>query len=55
MKTLIKFIDAKEIARQDGYAKQQDALNAGNSWTRDCRIHKNELDKRSFIIVDTKK
>jgi len=53
MKTLIKLVNGKEVSRKDGYANSVNANNAGNSWARDCRIHKNELDTRSFLVIDT--
>lgn len=53
MKTLIKLVNGIEVSRKSGYANLENANNAGNSWKRDCRIHKNELDKRSFFILDS--
>lgn len=53
MKTLIKLVNGKEVSRKSGYANLENANNAGNSWKRDCRIHKNELDTRSFFVIDT--
>ena len=53
MKTLIKLVNGTEVSRKSGYANLENANNAGNSWKRDCRIHKNELDTRSFFVIDT--
>ena len=53
MKTLIKLVNGTEVSRKSGYANLENANNAGNSWKRDCRIHKNELDARSFFVIDT--
>jgi len=53
MKTLIKLVNGKEVTRKDGYANLENATNAGNSWKRDCRVHKNELNTRSFFVIDT--
>lgn len=53
MKTLIKLVNGTEVSRKSGYATLENATNAGNSWKRDCRIHKNELDTRSFLVIDT--
>ena len=50
MKTLVKFVDGKEVSRKAGYANIENATNAGNSWKRDCTMHKNELNKRIFLI-----
>lgn len=53
MKTLIKLVNGKEVSKKSGYANLENANNAGNSWKRDCRIHKNVLDARSFFVIDT--
>ena len=53
MKTLVKLVNGKEISRKSGYANLENATNAGNSWKRDCREHKNILDSRSFFVIDT--
>ena len=53
MKTLVKLVNGKEISRKSGYANLENATNAGNSWKRDCREHKNVLDSRSFFVIDT--
>ena len=53
MKTLVKLVNGKEIERKSGYANLENANNAGNSWKRDCRVHKNELDTRSFFVIDS--
>jgi len=53
MKTLIRLVNGTEVSRKSGYANLENANNAGNSWERDCRIHKNELNTRSFFVIDT--
>jgi len=53
MKTLIRLVNGTEVSRKSGYANLENANNAGNSWKRDCRIHKNELNTRSFFVIDT--
>jgi len=53
MKTLIRLVNGTEVSRKSGYANLENANNAGNSWKRDCRIHKNELNRRSFFVIDT--
>ena len=53
MKTLVKLVNGKEVSRKSDYANLENANNAGNSWKRDCRINKNELDARSFFVIDT--
>jgi hypothetical protein len=53
MKTLIKLVSGTEVARKSGYANLENANNAGSSWKRDCRIHKKELETRSFFVIDT--
>ena len=53
MKTLVKLVNGKAISRKSGYANLENATNAGNSWKRDCREHKNILDSRSFFVIDT--
>ncbi|WP_444647725.1 hypothetical protein ACSLMO_13355 [Flavobacterium columnare] len=53
MKTLVKLVNGQEVFRKSGYASLENATNAGNSWKRDCRVHKNELDTRSFFVIDT--
>jgi len=53
MKTLIKLVNGKEVTRKDSYSNLENATNAGNSWKRDCRIHKTELETRSFFVIDS--
>lgn len=53
MKTLIKLIDRIEVSRTSGYANFENATNAGNSWKKDCRVHKTVLNTRSFLVIDT--
>lgn len=53
MKTLIKLVNGTEVSRKSGYLTLENATNAGNSWKRDCREHKNVLDSRSFFVIDT--
>lgn len=53
MKTLIKLVNGTELSRKSGYLTLENATNAGNSWKRDCREHKNVLDSRSFFVIDT--
>lgn len=53
MKTLVKLENGKEVSRKSGYSNLENATNAGNSWKKDCRVHKTELDKRSFFVIDS--
>jgi hypothetical protein len=53
MKTLIKLVNGKEVSRKSGYKTEQDAINAGNSWLRDCTIHKTILNTRSVKIINS--
>jgi hypothetical protein len=53
MKTLIKYINGKEISRKSGYKTQQDAENAAGSFLNDCTIHALERQKFSVKIIDT--
>jgi hypothetical protein len=61
MKTLIKLVNGKEVARKSGYANEENAINAGNSWLRDCIVHAEIRKDRSievtnglFVIRNTK-
>jgi len=49
MKTLIKLVNGKEVARKE-YANLEAATNAGNSWTRDCTVDQNIRKERSFLV-----
>jgi hypothetical protein len=51
MKTLIRLENGQEVSRKSGYANETDANNAGNSWLRDCRVHRLEREKRTVIIT----
>lgn len=53
MKTLIKLVNGKEVARKSGYANLENATNAGNSWKNDCRVHGLERQTRTFIVIST--
>ena len=53
MKTLIKLVNGKEVARKSGYANLENATNAGNSWKNDCTIHGEVRKTRTFIIIST--
>ena len=53
MKTLIKFINGKEIGRKHGYANETDARNAAGSFLNDCTVHALERQKYSVEVVDT--
>lgn len=53
MKTLIRLHNGKEVSRKSGYVNEQNATHAGLSWERDCTVHKNEQNMRSFLIIDT--
>lgn len=55
MKTLIRLFDGKEVSRKDGYKNEANAEHAGLSWKRDCTYHKDVLNRRSFIVIDTEK
>ena len=51
MKTLVKFINGKEIGRKSGYANETDANNAAGSWLRDCTVHAVERQNRTVKII----
>ena len=53
MKTLIRLENGTEVSRKSGYATLENATNAGNSWSRDCRENKTTLNTRSFFVIDT--
>ena len=53
MKTLIRFINGKEIGRKHGYANETDARNAAGSFLNDCTVHALKRQKYSVEIVDT--
>ena len=49
MKTLIKLVNGKEVARKE-YSTLESANNAGNSWKNDCTVDQNIRKERSFIV-----
>jgi hypothetical protein len=53
MKTLVKLVNGTEVSRKAGYANNENAKNAGNSWKRDCTVHGIERQTRSFFVIDT--
>ena len=34
------------------YATKEDAINAGNSWVKDCRVHAEIRRGRNFEVVE---
>ena len=36
------------------YTTKEDAINAGNSWVRDCTVHARVRDARNFEVVEVK-
>lgn len=36
------------------YATKEDAINAGNSWERNCTVHARVRDGRNFEVVEIK-
>lgn len=53
MKTLIKFINGKEVSRKYGYKNETDANNAAGSWLCDCTIHAKIRENWSVKITNT--
>ena len=51
MKTLVRFLNGKEVSRKSGYSNESAATNAGNSWKLDCTIHAKIRENRSFVII----
>ncbi len=52
MKTVIKFIDNKEVSRKGGYATEESANNAAGSWLRDCTVDRLERQHRTVKIIN---
>ena len=52
MKTLIKLVNGQEVSRKVGYATEENATNAANSWLNDCTVHSEIRKNRSFEITN---
>lgn len=56
MKTysIIKKVNGSEINQINPktYATKEDAINAGNSWLRDCTIHAEIRKSRGFEVIE---
>ena len=53
MYAIIKRIYGEEMNQvvQKTYATKEDAINAGNSWQRDCTVHARVRDARNFEVI----
>lgn len=53
---IIKRIYGEEINQVNPktYATKEDAVNAGNSWERDCTVHARVRDARNFEVIEVK-
>lgn len=56
MYKVIKFVYEKELNNTNSktYATKEDAINAGNSWTRDCTVHAEIRKGRWFEVSEAK-
>lgn len=51
MKTLIKKDEFGKI-KKSFFSNEQKAIDAGNSFLRDCTVHRLEREKRTIEIID---
>ena len=56
MKTysIIKKVNGSEINQINPktYSTKEDAINAGNSWSRDCTVHAERRKLRGFEVIE---
>jgi hypothetical protein len=52
--SIIKRVYGSEINQVEvkTYAKKEDAINAGNSWLRDCTVHAEIRKGRNFEVIE---
>jgi hypothetical protein len=52
--SVIKKVNGLEINQVNAkpYATKEDAINAGNSWLRDCTVHAEIRKERGFEVVE---
>ena len=51
--SIIKKVNGSEINQVNpkNYATKEDAINAGNSWLRDCTVHAEIRKARGFEVI----